>query len=213
MAPPPLQYGARMKARLLPIVLLALPFASLSACRGGGALNDDPYRQGMVEAAIDDGPKITRTPGADFTKYARVVVEPVALDPDATQGDEVSDEQLGKLRGQFATDLRASFAKRFAVSSSAAAGSDPVLAVRATIVRAVPNKPMRNVLPQTQLTRTGFGYAAVRVQLCDAATGAELAAFTETRSTKRFGLEKLSEWGSVEKSFEVWAQQALDIAK
>ncbi len=205
-----------MNSRFLSVVLpalLALPLATLAACRGGGAFNDDPYRQGMVEAAIDDGPKIVRADGADFSKYTRAAIEPVAIDGDATQGDDVSAEQLDKLRAQFGADLRKSFGERFTVTSSAAAGAAPALSVRATIVRAVPNKPLRNVLPQTQLTRTGFGYAAVRVQLCDAATGAELASFTETRSTKRIGLEKLSEWGSVEKSFEVWAKQAVDIAK
>ena len=31
--------------------------------------------------------------------------------------------------------------------------------------------------------------------------------------TKRVGIDKLSEWGSVEKSFEVWAADAVEIAK
>lgn len=198
-----------MISRLLTLSLVAL----LAACRGGGAFNEDPYHQSPVEAALDSGPSTIRADGADFSKYAQVVVEPVAMDSDATQGDDVSIDQLEKLRAEFGVDLRKEFGERFKVVSSGAAGSEPVLAVRATIVRAVPNKPMRNILPQTQLTRTGFGYAAVRVQLCDATTGAELASFTETRSTKRFGIEKLSEWGSVEKSFEAWAKDAVGLAK
>lgn len=209
MAWTPFKYGAFMFTRILTISLVAL----LAACRGGGALNDDPYRQNPIEAALDSGPNTVRADGADFSKYAQAVIEPVAIDSDATQGDEVSQEQLDKLRAQFGADLRKSFGERFKVVSTGAAGSEPVLAVRATIVRAVPNKPMRNILPQTQLTRTGFGYAAVRVQLCDATTGAELASFTETRSTKRVGLAKLSEWGSVEKSFEAWSKDAVGLAK
>ena len=193
------------------IVLVAL--ALLPACRGGGVFNDDPYKQSRAEALLDEGPKITREPGANFSDYARVVIEPIAIDSDATQGDSVSPEQLDKLRSKFATDLRKAFAERYKVTSSAAASGDRAFSVRATIVRAVPNRPLENILPQTQMSRDGFGYASVRIQLCDAATGAELASFTETRSTTRFGFEKLSEWGSVEKSFEVWATQAVDVAR
>lgn len=192
--------------RIAAIAMLAL----LASCRGGGALNSDPYSQNPIEAAMDSGPKKTRADGADFSRFKQVTIARVGIDPDATQGDSVSAEQLEKLREEFTTDLTKAFAAKFAVVP--AATSAPTLAVRATIVRAVPNKPLRNILPQTQVGRTGYGYAAVRVQLCDAATGAELAAFTETRSTKRFGLEKLSEWGNVEKSFETWAKEAVELA-
>lgn len=194
------------RTAVLSLVLLA----SLTACRGGGPLNDDPYKQNMIEGALDSGPVKYRAEGASFVKYAEAVVEMPSVDPDATQGDEVTSEALEKLRAKFAGDLRNAFGKKFKVVGMA--GSEPALVVRTTIVRAVPNKPARNLIPTTQVGRTGYGYAAVRVQLIDSATGAELASLTDTRSTKRFGLDKLSQWGSVETSFEAWANDAVELA-
>lgn len=185
--------------------------ASLAGCRGGGPLNEDPYKQNMVEGALDSGPVKYRAEGASFARYTEVVIDMPTVDPDATQGDDVSADQLEKLRAKFAGDLRAAFGNKYKVV--ARAGVDSAFVVRAAIVRAVPNKPMRNFIPTTQVGRTGYGYASVRVELCDATTGAQLASLTDTRSTKRVGIDKLSEWGSVEKSFEVWAADAVEIAK
>jgi hypothetical protein len=93
------------------------------------------------------------------------------------------------------------------------ASRDGAVIVRTEIVRAVPNKPLRNIAPQTQLTRTGYGYASVRMVIEDGATGRALVTMTETQSTTRFGTAKLSEWGTVEKAFDSWAAEAVKLSQ
>jgi hypothetical protein len=41
----------------------------------------------------------------------------------------------------------------------------------------------------------------------------QLLTFSHERSTERFSLDKLSEWGSVEKSFEVWSSEIAEKLK
>ncbi|MFM7051641.1 MAG: DUF3313 family protein [Planctomycetota bacterium] len=199
-----------------PFALVATSLTALTvlaACRGGGALNDDPYRQGRVEALMDSGPKVDRADGADFSKFDAVLVADVTVNPEATQGDDVSAEQLDKLRADFQSRLADAFAAGRTVRTGNGAAGAGTLVVNAEIVRAVPNKPARNLAPQTQLTRTGYGYAAVRLTMVDGATGATLLTMTDTQSTQRFGTAKLSEWGTVEKAFSTWAEEAAKLAK
>ena len=87
------------------------------------------------------------------------------------------------------------------------------IVVDARIIRAVPNLPLRNIAPQSQVGRTGYGYAVALVTLRDGATGQVLVSARESRATSRFGLEKMSEWGSVEKSFDEWAAGAVKLAE
>ena len=190
--------------RSLALVSSLTALSLLAACRGGGALNDDPYRQGTIEAALDSGPKVDRADGADFSKYGTVLIDDVAVNPEATQGDEVSAEQLDKLRGDFQARLAEAFAAGRTVRTGGGAANADTFIVRAEIVRAVPNKPARNIAPQTQLGRTGYGYASVRLTMVDGATGATLLTMTDTQSTKRFGTEKLSQFGTIEKACETW---------
>lgn len=195
--------------------ILAVGSAVPMACRGGGALNEDPYRQNAIEAALDSGPEVVREDGADFSRYTRALIAMPSIAPNATQGDEVSDEQLEKLRQQFASRLQEAFSKTSTPASmldeqGSRAGA---FVVRAEIVRAVPNKPLRNIAPQTQLTRTGYGYASVRMVIEDGESGRVLVTATETKSTQRFGTEKLSEWGTVEKAFESWAAEAVKLTQ
>ncbi|MFZ9882422.1 MAG: DUF3313 family protein, partial [Phycisphaerales bacterium] len=181
----------------------------------GGALNDDPYRQSAIESALDGGPRVDRADGVDFSRYTRVCVAMPTVAPDATQSDEVSDEQLEKLRNEFASRMVEAFGKASRPASmlgEGAAGAGAIV-IRTEIVRAVPNKPLRNIAPQTQLTRTGYGYASVRMYIEDGATGQTLVTMTDTQSTKRIGAAKLSEWGTVEKAFEFWAGEAVKLTQ
>lgn len=201
-----------MSARIAPAaVLLALASLTLPACRGGGAFNEDPYKQNAIEAALDSGPKVDRLVEIDHAAFTKVAIAMPSIAPNATQGDEVSDEQLAKLQADFERRLKEAFAKEpRRIVPLAEAGADTFV-VRAEIVRAVPNKPMRNIAPQTQLTRTGYGYASTRIVIERGGTGELLVVATETKSTQRFGTEKLSEWGTVEKAFESWAAEAVKL--
>ena len=192
-----------LRTVLLAAALVALP---LAGCRVGRLMNNDP----MAAQGFDEGPQVTRTPGVDWSKYASVFVAPVVMDADATQGRDITDADVAALPGTFRADLQKSFATKFRKADAAGAGT---IAVDAEITRAVPNLPLRNIAPQSQIGRTGYGYAVVRITLKDGATGAVLVTARESRATSRFGLEKMSEWGSVQKSFQDWAEEAVKLAK
>ena len=80
-----------------------------------------------------------------------------------------------------------------------------MLVVHSKIVRAVPNKPFKNIAPLGRAVGAGRGYAAIEATLCNGANGAVLLRYTVTDATSRFGLDKFGTWGAVEKAFEHWA--------
>ena len=187
------------------VIALAAPGVG---CRGrvGQLINNDP----LAAQGFDEGPQVTRTPGVDWSSYRAVFVQPVSMDPDATQGRDVGDADVAALPGKFRDSLQQAFAGKFARAEAPAAGT---IVVDARIIRAVPNLPLRNIAPQSQVGRTGYGYAVALVTLRDGATGQVLVSARESRATSRFGLEKMSEWGSVEKSFDEWAAGAVKLAE
>lgn len=195
--------SAAFRAVLLAAAICALP---LAGCRVGRLMNNDP----MASQGFDEGPQVTRTPGVDWSKYATVFVAPVVMDADATQGRDITDADVAALPGKFRANLQKAFETKFKKVDAAGPGT---IVVNAEIIRAVPNMPLRNIAPQSQVGRTGYGYAVVRITLKDGVTGAVLVTARESRATSRFGLEKMSEWGSVEKSFEDWAEEAVKLAK
>lgn len=201
--PSPMNTTTAFRAVLLAAAICALP---LAGCRVGRLMNNDP----MASNGFDEGPKIVHTPGVDWTKYTAVFVEPVKMEADATQGRDITDADVAALPGTFRADLQKSFESKFRKADAAGAGT---IVVKANIIRAVPNLPLRNIAPQSQVGRTGYGYAVVDIVLKDGATGAVLVTAHESRATSRFGLEKMSEWGSVQKSFQDWAEEAVKLAK
>lgn len=193
------------------LVVLASAFllAAPSGCRmriGG----PDPMKPTAVEAIAPSDPVVKRAADADFAAYSSVLVEEPSLAADATQGADVSPPQLRSLQETMRDDLRKAFADRYRPVGEIGEGT---LLVRTWIMRAVPNSPMRNLAPQTQVGRTGYGYSAIRIEVLDSTTRRELLSFSHERSTERFSLEKLSEWGSVEKSFSTWADEVAKLAR
>jgi hypothetical protein len=64
---------------------------------------------------------------------------------------------------------------------------------------------MRNIAPQTQILKRGYGYAACEIFASDGELGPVLAAFMQTSDTTRFSTEKLSETGTAERAAGDWA--------
>ena len=191
-----------MTRAFLYTVPFTLAITLISGCGGQSLLNSDPDQPGATASIVDPEPEISRVPGADFTKFNAVFVEFPSIAPDATQGDDVDAGQLADLQAKLQSDLESAFFKRYARAS--AAGPN-VLVVRAKIVRAVPNKPFKNISPIGRATGAGRGYAAIEATLSNGADGAVLLRFRDTDATSRFGLDKFSTWGAVEKAFEEWA--------
>ena len=198
-----------MFTRILLVCAAAALLAVPAGCRRG-VLNQDPMAPGAGEAIAPKDPVVKRAAGADFAGYSAVFVEEPSIAPDATQGADVTPDQLRSLQDTMRDDLRKAFGDRYKPVGMV---GDGTLLVRTWIMRAVPNTPLRNLAPQTQVGRTGYGYSAIRIEVLDSRTRRELLSFTHERSTERFSLEKLSEWGSVEKSFGTWADEVAKLAR
>ena len=194
------------------ILLLSAAAALVSfpaGCRRG-VLNQDPMAPGTGEAIAPKDPVVKRAAGADFAAYSMVLVEEPSIAPDATQGADVKPDQLRSLQDTMRDDLKEAFGDRYKAVGEI---GDGTLLVRTWIMRAVPNSPLQNIAPQSQVGRGGYGYAAIRIEVLDSRSRRELLSFTHERSTERFSLEKLSEWGSVEKSFSTWADEVAKLAR
>jgi hypothetical protein len=185
--------------------LLAVP----AGCRRG-VLNQDPMAPGAGEAIAPKDPVVKRAAGADFGAYSAVFVEEPSIAPDATQGADVKPDQLRSLQDTMRDDLRKAFGDRYKPVGMV---GDGTLLVRTWIMRAVPNSPLQNIAPQSQVGRGGYGYAAIRIEILDSQSRRELLSFSHQRSTERFSLEKMSEWGSVQKSFSTWADEVAKLAR
>ena len=114
--------------------------------------------------------------------------------------DRMSDEQEAEVTLRFRRALEAAFGDRLT-----SAGGPDVIEVRACITDFKPNKPLRNIAPQTQIMRRGYGYAACEIEAT--LGGRPVAAMASTVDTQRFGTEKLSDMGTADAACATWAEK------
>lgn len=114
--------------------------------------------------------------------------------------DRMTDEQEAEVKLRFRRALESQFGDRLV-----AAGGPDVIEVRACITDFKPNQPLRNIAPQTQIMRRGYGYAACEIEAT--LGGRPVAALASTIDTQRFGAEKLSEMGTADAACAEWAQK------
>lgn len=81
------------------------------------------------------------------------------------------------------------------------------LVIHAAITEIKPNQPLRNVAPQTQILKRGYGYATCEIYATDGEKGPIVAALMQTHDTQRFGTEKYSESGTAKKAAEESAKR------
>lgn len=150
--------------------------------------------------------KATKTNWGSFTG---VYVAPVAVAAGAMEGGAWGDEgDLAGLANTFQADLTAALGAKYSAAPAAAAN---VLVIRAQIIKAKPNAPMRNIAPQSQIGQTGYGFGMVAIEVVDGGTGSVLYEFADVQATTRFSVEKMSVWGSLEKSFQTWASELAQV--
>lgn len=141
-------------------------------------------------------------PKTDWSKYTSVYVPPVSIGPEVMNGKNVDQTaQLPELVMKFRTDIEQALTKKYARAESAGPNT---LVVRVQLVKAEPNAPALNIAPQTQLGGLGYGFATIVIEVADGATGTPLFEYADVDNTKRLSLEKMSVWGSLEKSFTDW---------
>ncbi len=114
--------------------------------------------------------------------------------------DRMTDEQEAEVKLRFRRALEAAFGDRLV-----SAGGPDVIEVRACITDFKPNKPLRNIAPQTQIMRRGYGYAACEIEAT--LGGRPVAAMASTVDTQRFGTEKLSDMGTANAACATWSEK------
>jgi outer membrane lipopolysaccharide assembly protein LptE/RlpB len=178
------------------VALAAVAVSLLAACgHTVGRKGFIPSSVPLMEAKDDSDTMEYRAQGFALSQYGSVKVEAVEIG----QIEELrgNPEEFEKMRARFQASLQA------ALEKSGGKG-DRVLIVRGSITAFKPNKPLLNVAPQTQIMKRGYGYAACEIFATDGPGGKVVAAWMNTQDTQRFGTEKLSEFGTIEKACETW---------
>jgi hypothetical protein len=185
-----------MHHTLLRVAVAAVSCSLLVAC-GTTAKRTGfiPMNVAMVKDKGNDETSQFKAKGFKLNEYGKVVVQPI----EAGSIKELVEnpEEMEKMRSKFQASLQKAL-------ESTGGGGQRVLVVRGAITAFKPNKPVLNVAPQTQLMKRGYGYAACEVYATDGVDGPVVAAWMNTQDTQRFGTEKLSQFGTIEKACETW---------
>ncbi len=162
-------------------------------------------------------------PTADFSKYQKVMIEPVQLwaaDDKTTKLGKLSKEDQQLLVDYFYTALHDALAQDYIIVT--APGPD-VLVVHCAITEANASHPVRQVastvtpiglgLSLTKRvvfgTRTGVGAASVEGELLDGGTGKRIAAAVDRRAGTKGNLLRgnFGQWADVDDAFDFWAHR------
>jgi hypothetical protein len=183
---------------ILPATIASLLFAgALTGCNKTVAYTGYIPRTVALKADGDDR-KDFRKKDLDTSRFGKVVIEPVVT-PDGNAYGDLTPDQLQQLR----TLLQEALAKSFGTGIGT---GDRTLVIRAAITGVKPNQPLRNIAPQSQILKGGYGYAGAELYAMDGANGPVVAALMQTHDTERIGTEKLSALGTAEKACTQWAE-------
>lgn len=156
-------------------------------------------------------------PGADFSRYDRVLIDPVTIW--AREGSDLEGaprEELQQLADALETMLRTQLALDFDV----AAQPEPrTMRIRTAITEAQKSKVVLDIvstiLPPARITgalgrlATGtyafVGRAAIEVEILDAVSGDRLIAAADERSGRKTLRGSTDAWSDVHEAFEYWA--------
>ena len=147
----------------------------------------------------DDLTHSWRSPKLTLADYGKVLILPVETPEPGAYGN-LPAEQLETCRRILKERLTEAFA-------TAPGTGDRTLVIHAAITAIKPNQPLRNIAPQTQILKRGYGYAACEIYASDGELGPALAAFMQTSDTTRLSTEKLSETGTAERAAGDWAKE------
>ena len=189
---------------LLTVTSLFAGITGLTACNKN-AIKSPPMgflsKPNLMKKQSDDTWQYV-APKTDWSKYTSVYVAPVSIGPAVMNGKNVEQTaELPQLVMKFKADLEKEMTKKYTRAESAGPNT---LVVRVQLVKAEPNAPALNIAPQTQMGGMGFGFGEIAIEIADGATGTPLFEYANVQNTSRFSTEKMSVWGSLEKSFTEW---------
>jgi len=181
-------------------MLGALIALSATACQSHEAVPRTGFIPLSIPLAHSKADPMTSSwhDSAALTPGMKVAV--VQVEVGSLAEDRMTDAQEAEVTLRFRRALEAAFGDRLA-----SAGGPGVIEVRACITDFKPNKPLRNIAPQTQIMRRGYGYAACEIEAT--LDGRAIAAMASTVDTQRFGTEKLSDMGTADAACSAWSER------
>lgn len=179
---------------LLVLTAAALLTGALAAC------GSTPHvRSGFIPKSVvltEDGELTSAWGGKlDPATIGSVKVVPTTT-PYAGKYGELDAEQLSEVRVAMSEALTKEF-KDFARQPGGR-----TIVIHAAITEIKPNQPLRNIAPQTQILKRGYGYATCEIYATDGEGGPVVAALMQTHDTQRLGTEKYSETGTAKRASE-----------
>ncbi len=145
----------------------------------------------------------------DWSKYTSFYVAPVSIAAGVMNGKNADQTaELPQIVMKFQAELEKAMSKKYTHVQSATPNT---LVIRAQLVKAEPNAPALNVAPQTQMGGLGFGFAEIVIEVAEGGNGIVLFEYADVDNTSRFSTEKMSVWGSLEKSFTTWAEKVATV--
>jgi len=162
-----------------------------------------------------------RNPNADFSKYQKVILDPVQLwaaegSPSTLNSLSREDQQL--LVNYLYVALNDALQRDYVIVSQP--GPD-VMRIRCAITEARADNPVKDILSTVTPaglgisyakrfitgTHSGVGVVSVEGEALDSVTGQCLGAVVDRRAGTKFPLGKPTRWGDVQDAFSFWARR------
>ncbi len=205
------------------VVTLALLLCLALGCATTRQAGGDPKPSGFLSnygqlqpGGEDEAMLVYRNPRADFTRYDKVLVEPVTAW--ASGEMEIDLERIQTLVDYLDAALRHALAQDYEIVERSGPG---VLRLRVAITEAegsnVPLDVVSNVLPQLRLlaaaaalgtdTQLFVGKAGIEGEILDGVSGGRLFAAVDRRGGGRTFEGSTAKWDDVQKAFDYWAER------
>jgi hypothetical protein len=171
-----------------------------SACQSHDAVPRTGFIPLSIPLAHSKGDPMTSSWHDAGALSPEIKVAVVQVEVGSLAEDRLTDAQEAEVTLRFRRALEATFGDRLV-----SAGGPGVIEVHACITDFKPNQPLRNIAPQTQIMRRGYGYAACEIEAT--LDGRPVAAMASTVDTQRFGAEKLSDMGTADAACATWSEK------
>ncbi len=179
-------------------VLVAAVVLATSACQSHDAVPRTGFIPLSIPLAHSKADPMTSSWHDTDAVSPGMKVAVVQVEVGSLAEDRMTDAQEAEVTLRFRRALEAAFGDRLA-----SAVGPGVIEVRACLTDFKPNQPLRNIAPQTQIMRRGYGYAACEIEAT--LDGRCVAAMASTVDTQRFGTEKLSDMGTADAACAEWS--------
>jgi hypothetical protein len=206
------------------LALAVLAALAAAACKSSQARKVEPTTFLGSDAQLlqkgEKGQAMLRyeAPGVDWARYKSVLIDPVEYWTVPDSKDKLNEEDKKKLTDYYFNALNDSLSKRWTIARQP--GPDTIR-LKAAIVQAQKNKPVRDTLSSTlpqpfvlsALKKgatgkpTGVGEVQMEMKANDSMSGQLLAAAVDKRyGRKKFG-GKFNRWDDVESALRYWSTQ------